>query len=360
MFRHLDAYTSFFFIAAGIGLFLAIALMIDDREAQKKHLPLFLIMAGFSLTLVEYVHMWSEQPFIPRLRGIWLSMPYLFGPCLLMYVHRLRGERLAHTWAHFLPLLLVLSVHIYIWTVPAGSRSDFFNGTYAEGSALMNALLYLRWHYVWLAYMSIYTILAARYAWSHPDVRYGKLVVLLFTGYLVALVSYYVLVSFPFFNNYYDYGISFMMTVFIYSIGLIMMKKPEWMRGSRIKKVDKYKGEQLPETLVKSVLPKLDQLMIQERWYTDADLRLQGVADELGLSIHTLSQLLNTHYGESFTQFVNRYRIAHAKELMHHSPALSVKEIAYQSGYNNPTSFYNNFKALTGMPPSEYLKSEVA
>ena len=246
MFRYLDAYTSFFFIASGIGLFLGLALLIDKAEERRKHFPLILILFGFSLTLFEYVHIWSQQAFTPWLHGIWLVMPYLFGPCLYLYVHRLRGDRPPKVWLHFLPLALALGLHFYIGAIPPAYRAEFVGGTYAEAPWLMEVLRHLRRNVVWLPYMGLYTILSARYAWSFSRFRYGKLVVLLFSGYWLALLSYYVLITFPFFNIYYDYSISFMMTVFIYSIGLVMMKKPEWMTQKLQRAGKKYKGEVIP------------------------------------------------------------------------------------------------------------------
>ena len=98
--------------------------------------------------------------------------------------------------------------------------------------------------------------------------------------------------------------------------------------------------------------------MEDHRPYVDADLKLNQLAAALGIKPHLLSQLLNDELKQNFPEFVNIYRIKHAKQLMSgedHSKKLIT--IAYDSGFNNKVSFNNAFKKIEGTSPSAYRKT---
>ncbi len=56
--------------------------------------------------------------------------------------------------------------------------------------------------------------------------------------------------------------------------------------------------------------------------------------------------------------FVNEYRINHAKNLLldQKQQDLSVLEILYDAGFNSKYSFNTEFKKRTGVTPTEYRK----
>jgi YesN/AraC family two-component response regulator len=50
----------------------------------------------------------------------------------------------------------------------------------------------------------------------------------------------------------------------------------------------------------------------------------------------------------TFTEYINRQRIAYAKKLMQQNPTLGRAEIAERSGYVSVSSFYRNLKEYGG------------
>lgn len=85
-------------------------------------------------------------------------------------------------------------------------------------------------------------------------------------------------------------------------------------------------------------------------------------ADELSLKalgaryhIHPvyLGQLFQKETGDNFTEYINRYRIEKAKELLKNSP-LKVHEIARKIGYWETGYFYKQFKKYVGISPTEF------
>ena len=90
---------------------------------------------------------------------------------------------------------------------------------------------------------------------------------------------------------------------------------------------------------------QLEQLMMQERIFLRHDLRLDDVALMLGTNRTYLLATLRNEMGMTFKEYINRQRIAYAEELMRRVPNISKIEVASQSGYGTPSSFYRNMKA---------------
>ena len=61
-------------------------------------------------------------------------------------------------------------------------------------------------------------------------------------------------------------------------------------------------------------------------------------------------------FGKSFYELVNDYRITHAKGLLRTSH-MTVLDIAYASGFNTKSAFYNAFKEFVDQTPTNYRKS---
>jgi AraC-like DNA-binding protein len=71
-----------------------------------------------------------------------------------------------------------------------------------------------------------------------------------------------------------------------------------------------------------------------------------------------MSYLINSGFGENFFQFINKYRVERAKELLNIDKLskYSILGIAFESGFNSKTTFNTTFKKFTNQTPSEYLK----
>ncbi|MCB2408036.1 helix-turn-helix domain-containing protein [Hymenobacter lucidus] len=120
--------------------------------------------------------------------------------------------------------------------------------------------------------------------------------------------------------------------------------------------VPRYQNSGLPPQLARHWAQRLEELMQTEHLYRRSDLRLDTLADRLGLSRHHLSQVLNEQLGLHFFEYVNSLRVAEAQELLRNMSRrqLYIIEVAYAVGFNNKVSFNKAFKAATGLTPSEF------
>ena len=101
------------------------------------------------------------------------------------------------------------------------------------------------------------------------------------------------------------------------------------------------------------LLQRVCQLMEEERLYLNSGLKLSDVATKAGCNRNTLSACINNLRHCSFSQFVNTYRVEHAKQLLS-QPDTRASEVWMESGFANETTFFRTFKAIVGTTPSEW------
>ena len=124
--------------------------------------------------------------------------------------------------------------------------------------------------------------------------------------------------------------------------------------GDTVNGNGKYQRSGLRDDSAQYYLDKLTRLMAEERYYLDGELSLQTLAERVRISPHHLSQVLNDKLGKNFYDYVNEQRVEHAKALLVQEPQQAITDVAFASGYNSKTSFYNAFKRHTGISPSEF------
>lgn len=87
--------------------------------------------------------------------------------------------------------------------------------------------------------------------------------------------------------------------------------------------------------------------------YSNGDLSLQMIADNVGISASYLSNLFATQTGEALVTYINQYRINVAISLLQ-STTISIKEVGFKTGFNTAQNFNRVFKRITGKNPGMY------
>lgn len=103
------------------------------------------------------------------------------------------------------------------------------------------------------------------------------------------------------------------------------------------------------------LMERIYQVMEAQKLYQDSNLKVTDLAAALGTNRRSVSDCINSQKGCTFTQFVNIYRVEHAKRVMRQNPGKKVTDIYLESGFANEGSFFRTFKVITGMTPKEWL-----
>ena len=118
-----------------------------------------------------------------------------------------------------------------------------------------------------------------------------------------------------------------------------------------------YERSLLGQVDVSDMIRKLNRLMEDDRLYTDDQLTLRDLADEVSITPHQLSQLLNERLDANFSNYVNQFRIRDACDMLLNQPEKTVLAISLEVGFNSKSAFYEAFARFTGMSPQAFRKS---
>lgn len=86
-----------------------------------------------------------------------------------------------------------------------------------------------------------------------------------------------------------------------------------------------------------------------------SDITLEDVAGQFFITPQYLSKLFKENTGKNFSEYIISMRLTKAKELLD-TTNMSIKDISYNIGYNDPNYFSRLFKKEMGISPSEYVK----
>lgn len=87
-----------------------------------------------------------------------------------------------------------------------------------------------------------------------------------------------------------------------------------------------------------------------------SELRVDSIAELCKLSVYQFEQRMKRVFQITAGQFINKTRIETARQMLE-QPELSLVDIALACGYSDQSAFTRQFKATTGITPSDYRKS---
>ncbi len=156
-----------------------------------------------------------------------------------------------------------------------------------------------------------------------------------------------------------EYLLLFTMALLIHWLGYIVIHPAELAQTRANGNGDKYKTSPLTAELLSEYKTRITNYFDSVQPYLDCNLKINDIATSLEIPAHHLSQVMSQEMQTSFNDFVNNYRVKEVKRKLQNPKNRHYKllSIAYDSGFNNKTSFNRAFKRTTGITPSEYLKS---
>lgn len=85
----------------------------------------------------------------------------------------------------------------------------------------------------------------------------------------------------------------------------------------------------------------------------EVDFDVNALAESMRISRSQLGQKIKNLYGVTTVEYLRERRLNHAAQLLTDTD-LTVQEIMFQSGMQDPTNFYRRFKEKFGVSPSQY------
>lgn len=139
-------------------------------------------------------------------------------------------------------------------------------------------------------------------------------------------------------------------------IGIAVLTVLLFLLLRRKKKINAHQSSLQPsgDDAAANVMQRLCMLMEQKRPYQRAELKVGDIAETLGTTPRAISESIKDCRGLTFAQFVNTYRVEHAKHLLASKPDLKLVLVAQESGFATEQSFFRTFKTLTGLTPRDW------
>tara|TARA_R110002167_G_scaffold36675_17_gene115790 strand:- start:564 stop:1319 length:756 start_codon:yes stop_codon:yes gene_type:complete len=226
------------------------------------------------------------------------------------------------------------------------------------------------WYGIWvvIALMFFYAWYTYARFWGHKKIgfrehKWLQWLIGSYFGFVFMFALYIFLITFKLMDPGYDYFVDIVIVFFIGMLAYFGFVQPEVFDGRSIKKIIpfiKYRKTGLSDALSLEMKKKLIRIMQEEKPYLNNELRLDDISRLMNLSRNHTSQIINEHFNLSFFDFVNKYRVKEAKNLLITNEAnqLTMTQIAYDAGFNNRASFYKAFKKFSDLNPSAY-KSQI-
>ena len=92
--------------------------------------------------------------------------------------------------------------------------------------------------------------------------------------------------------------------------------------------------------------------------HLDQSIPLDALAEHCGLSASRLAHLFREQVAMTPVQFLESQRMRRARQLLEVT-GMSVAEVGYEVGYDNPFYFSLRFKKATGKSPRQYRDAQV-
>lgn len=360
---------------AAVGLFAAaqLGLRRDWRTSPATALAVFLLLSGLSGVdlLLDRTGVYATHPWTT---GILWALSLFLGPSILAYVLAMTGEpdrwTLARVWKICWPAGIGVLLASPFFVLPAETRLAVYSGDVSDDLAsTLQVVFILLFLLLTLGYLTSALVVLSRHVRRVRDLFSNlenrtlnwlrALVLIMLAAWAWGAVKS--MLSIGSGASWLDIAAAAVELTWTAAIGLFgLSQKPIYTRETETPKIlppaEKYARSALPETRQAEIAARLEQAMRAEALYRDPLLSLSALATRIAITPNHLSQTLNDHLGQSFFDYVNRWRVEEAVARIRAGDE-AILTIAYDVGFNSRSTFNAAVKKHAGQPPSAFRPS---
>ena len=287
----------------------------------------------------------------------YFSIEYLMPPFLFLYVKKSYNQKVSikSNILLFTPFVVFSLIHTLI------SLADIFD--FEALGAVLEEVEFIEFYAV-LFYVFIIILLSFRIVRQNlGDPVFMKWLYFNFSAFTILVVL--LLIS-EVLENLYElnyWGFSWTaISIFLMSVSFFGLQQVNIeQQRSRIRALQNPEKRPDPKRKTTSSndhFDRLTQLMTEQEVFKNPILNRGIIAETLGISPSTISRILKENCGQNLTEFINKYRVDHAKQMLDDPryDIFSLEAIGKESGFKSRSSFYETFKKSTSMTPGNYKK----
>lgn len=338
----------FFFSVLGVfnGILLCLYLFFFAKQKSLSQYLLAALILALSVRIGKSIILYFDRDVHKLILQIGLSACLFIGPFLYYYFRSVLDQikEMPSTWKN--SLWSLLAVIVIIGTLRPYHLDPVFWNTYVVHG------IYIVW---FLGVCASGFVLIPKLNRIYQSE--GKLSPL--EKWLSAIYFGNVIIAAAFFMAIFGFSWPYYITgPLVFSFFLYMLAfgyfNNKWFEEAPKQAIGKYLKKKIDQDEADKLLKNLDQLMLQEKIFTDPGLKLKMLADQLNIPAHQLSQLLNDNVGKGFKPFINEHRINEACKLLATEHQLSFEGIGYEVGFRSKSTFFTTFKKMTQLTPAQY------
>ncbi|MFH7014141.1 helix-turn-helix domain-containing protein [Flavobacterium sp. FlaQc-52] len=369
----------FFFIATIVGFATSFRVLFSRKNYAKSF---FLGLFMFSLATVSVYNFYlSVSAFknVPDLFGITKAFIFLVAPCSFLYVRNVLFSTKMfkkYDWLHFLPFVLYFGLTFIVW-IAADANIPII--AYVS-SRIKNPFTTLSLTF-WLVYAFWQTMMILNCDLEKLEGKQAKKIKIIQWLRVYNLVILF-LFSTLFVHFFLKDGIKnidtacyiLISSVLFFTVGGLYFKPHLFADTNETYHSEENKSVPIEVNEVKDTSPlikelttdrrkedllKLDSIFSAKKLFLKKDFVIRDLAEETGISVHQLSNLINSEFNLHFQDYVNLKRIEFFKDKINDPEwkDLSLEGMAWGSGFKSRTTCFRAFIKHTGKSPSEYFKA---
>lgn len=105
---------------------------------------------------------------------------------------------------------------------------------------------------------------------------------------------------------------------------------------------------------------RLNHIMEIDLVFQQKKLSLKYLANLVKLNSHQLSSIINEHYQQNFTDFINTHRVNYIKKQLKYQynfEQTTIEALGYSAGFSSKSTFFAVFKKQTGLSPFSFAQT---
>ncbi len=281
--------------------------------------------------------------------GVGLTACFLIGPFLYLHTKEVIKPGSVHGWTwliHIIPVVIFMIIISVLF--PYREYSELWRRLPPRP---LGIILLLQWTMYVIA-----AIFQAQDSFKKIFFKTKKITTLDFWVISIVFGGFLIWLAFntTMYTSYIVGALSFSF-IFYITLSIWFLKRRKNTLSFLAPQV-KYANKKIDTSKATTIADTLKTLFEEKQIHLNKNLKLSDVAKELQISSHSLSQYLNDNAGQSFSNFVNGYRLESAIKMLYSNKVLSIEGIGNECGFKSNTSFYNAFKKHKGMTPAQFKR----
>jgi AraC-like DNA-binding protein len=342
----------FFFSALGAfnGLIVSIYVIFFNSKKTVSNYLLGALLMALSIRIGKSVAFHFDYTLPKTYLQIGLTACFFIGPFLFYYIKSELDKVtiLPKNWLRMLILWLVIALSFGL-TFPYQTNQELWRNVVVP-------VIYLQWG-IHIAFVFVAFIPLLRKVLNKEKLMPIESWVVFVAVAITILFGFYVWAILNITKGSYINGALYF-SVFMYLVGFVLLyRKKE--NDSSSPTTPKYADKKMDDDEADRLFTMLQKVMEEKALYKNPNLKVSDLANEINISSHQLSQLLNDNKATSFALFVNEYRIEEACKMLSNETIYTIDAIGYEVGFNSKSTFFATFKKIKGLTPSAFQKSVI-